>query len=203
MARHMARYPTAALVACTVTAALFFVMQALVRISAAAPPEQPRTPTMLSMVDVEDSPLETRELRPPPERLPPPPPPAQTPRNAEWEEPGQTPIGLPPQRVPEPRERPKPGLAYDGPLVVVIKPQPVYPSRAITQGLDGYVDVEFDVTTAGTVVNPRVIASSHAVFEKAALDAALRFRFKARVVDGVPQPSFGLRNRFTFQMERG
>ncbi len=195
----MARYPTAALVACTVTAALFFVMQALVRNSAATPPERPRTPTMLSMVDIDDSPLEICELSLPPERLPP----LQTLRNIEWEDPGQARVGLPPQRVPEWRERPRSGLAYDGPLVAVIKPQPVYPSRATVQGLEGYVDVEFDVTAAGTVVNPRVIASSHAVFEKAALDAALRFRFRARVVDGVPQPSYGLRNRFTFRMERG
>jgi len=197
----MTRYPAAALLACSITAALFFVMQALIRISAAAPADPPSTPTILTMVDVDDSPLETQELQPPPDRLPPSPP--ETRQDREWDDPGPVPTGMPLPRAPEPRERPQPGLTYDGPLVAVIKPQPNYPSRAIAQGLEGYVDVEFDVTAGGAVVNPRVIASSHAIFESSALDAAKRFRFKARVVDGVPQPSYGLRNRFTFQMERG
>ena len=69
--------------------------------------------------------------------------------------------------------------------------------------LEGWVVVEFDVSGSGTVENVRVIESSHRVFERAAVRAAERFRYRPRVVDGVPQPTRGVRNRFRFEMERG
>ena len=84
-----------------------------------------------------------------------------------------------------------------------VRVQPVYPVRAQTQGLEGHVLVQFDVMADGTVTNITVIESSHKVFERSAIEAAGRFRFKARVVDGVPQASYGLRNLFTFEMESG
>ena len=62
--------------------------------------------------------------------------------------------------------------------------------------------VRFDVNADGTVSNVTVMDSSSHVFERAAIKAARKFRFKARVVDGVPQPSYGLQNRFVFKMER-
>lgn len=94
-------------------------------------------------------------------------------------------------------------VMQDGPLVALVRVSPVYPVRATEQGLEGYVDVQFDITRDGTVTNVSVIASSHRLFEKAAISAAKKFRFKARVVDGVPKPSYGVRNRFRFKMEHG
>ena len=97
-----------------------------------------------------------------------------------------------------------PGIAThpDGPLVAMVRIQPVYPPRAITMNLDGWVLVQFDVNPDGTVANPTVVESSHSVFDKAAIDAVLKFRYKARVVDGVPRGVTGLRNLFRFEMER-
>ena len=91
----------------------------------------------------------------------------------------------------------------DGPLVTIVRVQPTYPIRASERGLEGFVTVEFDVLADGTVSNVRVIESSHSLFERPAIEAAEKFRFKPRVVDGIAQPSYGLRNRFTFEMERG
>jgi len=48
-----------------------------------------------------------------------------------------------------------------------------------------------------------VIESSHAIFEQAAIKAARKFRFKARVIDGIAQPTYGVQNRFVFRMESG
>ena len=62
--------------------------------------------------------------------------------------------------------------------------------------------MQFDVNPDGTVTNVTVVESSSKIFERAAIKAAQKFRFKARVVDGVPQPSYGLQNRFVFKMER-
>ncbi len=93
------------------------------------------------------------------------------------------------------------GILGDGPLVAIVRVQPVYPIRAQEQGLQGHVLVQFDVMADGTVTNITVIESSHRLFERPAVEAAERFRFKARVVEGVPQASYGLRNLFTFEME--
>jgi len=89
----------------------------------------------------------------------------------------------------------------DSPLVSIVRVQPVYPPRATTLGLEGFVTVGYDVSPAGSVMNVVVLNSSHPIFEKAAMDAAYRFRFKPRVVDGLPTGTTGMRNRFRFEME--
>ena len=95
------------------------------------------------------------------------------------------------------------GWMQDGPLVAIVRVEPAYPARAAQDGLEGYVTLRFDVNPDGTVSNITVISSSHKIFEKAAIKAAARFRYKARVVDGIAQATFGLESRFRFEMERG
>ena len=73
--------------------------------------------------------------------------------------------------------------------------------RAITRNLEGYVIVEYDVLTNGTVANVRVVESSSSIFERAAMNAAKRFRYKARVVDGVAQVSRGIHTKISFHMD--
>lgn len=89
----------------------------------------------------------------------------------------------------------------DGPLVNITKVSPSYPKRAEAMGLEGTVLVEFDVTAEGQVVNVVVIESSSPIFEKEAVRAAYRFRYKPRTVDGVAYASRGLRNLFRFEFE--
>ena len=89
----------------------------------------------------------------------------------------------------------------DGPLVSLILVQPTYPIWASRKGLEGYVIVQFDVLSDGYVANVVVIESSNSVFEGAAIKAAERFRFRPKVVDGVPQVSTGIQNIFRFRME--
>lgn len=96
----------------------------------------------------------------------------------------------------------KPGIS-DGPLVAMIRVAPVYPTRATSDGLEGYVIVEFDVMPDGSTANIRVIESSHRVFERSAMNAAKKFRYKARVVNGEPLATQGVRNKFTYEIERG
>jgi len=91
---------------------------------------------------------------------------------------------------------------HDGPLVTMVRVQPVYPPRALAMNLEGWVLVQFDVNPDGNVANATVIESSHPVFEKSAIDTVLKFRYKARVVDGVAQATTGLQNLFRFRMER-
>ena len=94
------------------------------------------------------------------------------------------------------------GLAVsDGDYLPIVKVSPVYPRRALSRGIEGYVIVEFTVTAAGTVKNPIVIESTSSLFEKAAVNAALKFKYKPRVVDGVPIEVKGVRNKITFKLE--
>jgi len=92
-------------------------------------------------------------------------------------------------------------ITNNGPLMVIVRVQPHYPAVAQSRGLEGFVVVRFDVLSDGTVGNVAVLKSSSSIFERSAMQAASRFRFKARVVDGVPQTSTGVQYQFTFKLD--
>ncbi|NGP54210.1 energy transducer TonB [Thioalkalivibrio sp. XN8] len=91
----------------------------------------------------------------------------------------------------------------DGDYLPIVKVAPVYPQRALARGIEGYVVVEFTVTRAGTVTDVSVLeAEPPGMFEEAARNAALKFKYKPRVVDGEAIEVHGVQNRITFQLER-
>jgi protein TonB len=61
--------------------------------------------------------------------------------------------------------------------------------------------MSFTVTTAGTVRDPIVMFSTSSLFERAATRAVLKFKYKPRVVDGVPVDVPGVKTRISFQIE--
>jgi protein TonB len=89
----------------------------------------------------------------------------------------------------------------DGEYLPIVKVAPVYPSRALTRGLEGYVIVEFTVTRQGTVRDPVVVESTSSLFERAATEAALKFKYKPSVIDGEPVEVPGVRNKITFEIQ--
>lgn len=91
--------------------------------------------------------------------------------------------------------------ASDGDYLPIVKVAPIYPRRAQERGLSGYVIVEFTVTKFGTVVDAKVIESTNSVFNHAALKAALKFKYKPKVVDGQPIDVAGVLHKITFEME--
>jgi protein TonB len=90
----------------------------------------------------------------------------------------------------------------DGEYLPIVKVAPVYPSRALSRGLEGYVIVEFTVTRTGTVRDVLVVESTSTLFERAATTAALKFKYKPRVIDGEPVEVPGVRNKITFEIAR-
>lgn len=71
------------------------------------------------------------------------------------------------------------------PLQIVSGPDPVYPPAARSAGIEGRVTVRYDVSAKGTVVNPHIVeAEPESVFDRAALEAVSRWRFRPPVVDG-------------------
>jgi protein TonB len=70
-------------------------------------------------------------------------------------------------------------------VVVLSRPRPSYPRDALRNRQEGWVKLSFTVTTGGTVSNPRVVASKpRRVFDRAALQAIRKWRFKPRLVNG-------------------
>jgi len=90
----------------------------------------------------------------------------------------------------------------DGEYLPIVKVAPVYPARAAARGLEGYVIVEFTVTRTGTTKDIRVVESSNSLFDRAAIDAAAKFKYKPRVINGEPVEVPGVRNRITFVLEK-
>ncbi|MFT5139461.1 MAG: protein TonB [Lysobacterales bacterium] len=69
------------------------------------------------------------------------------------------------------------------PLVVI---RPMYPRDAAMKGIEGWVKVAFTITEIGTVKDPSVLDSDPPrIFNREALRAILKWKFKPRVVDGV------------------
>jgi len=91
--------------------------------------------------------------------------------------------------------------ASDGEFLPIVKVAPQYPSRASSRGIEGYVILSYTVTKQGTVLNPVVIeAQPENIFNRAAIKSALRYKYKPRVIDGVPQDVPGVKTRITFKL---
>jgi protein TonB len=95
------------------------------------------------------------------------------------------------------------GFFSDGDYMPIVQVAPQYPRRAADLGLEGFVILEFTVTREGTVRDPRVLESSHEIFDRSAIDAVLRFRYRPRVIDGEPVEVPGVRFRITFEIWDG
>ena len=193
------RFLSSAALGATVTASILLLMDTLIELNPLQIAETRRTPPIIFVRVIEDEIIITDER--PIDPIDPPPALPVTPRSSAQTETGNF-TGVRPQaeRPPETSVIPDFGPA-NASLVSIIKVQPNYPPRAAAKGIEGYATVRFDVTPMGTVVNPVVIESSSSLFHKSAIDAALRFRFRAPVVDGEAQAVYGVVNRFVFRME--
>ena len=90
----------------------------------------------------------------------------------------------------------------DGDYLPIVKVAAVYPRRAQSRGIEGFVVVEFIVTKTGSVKGAQVVtAKPEGVFDRAALDAVVKFKYKPRVVDGVAMEVAGVQNRITFEID--
>lgn len=201
----MPRFIIAFFVSLAITLGLFFLMQSLIKMGGSALTEPPKG-SVLDFVRVkQEETVEQKERKP---RKPPKP-----------EQP-------PPQMQPQQMDSPSPdaeassmdfsaevgddgglegGLALDsgdGEYLPIVKVSPVYPRRALQRGIEGFVIVEFTVSKQGAVKDPVVVeANPEGIFEQAAIDAAMKFKYKPRVVNGEATEVSGVQNRITFQID--
>ena len=195
-----ANFATAITSSTGVTLALLYVMNLLIGIQPQALVE-PRERMIVNWIHVPDpeEPPQTIEKKLKRETFEPP----VTPKTENTGDPETGPGYSMPSVPPPPVGKYKgPGtLIQDGPLVALVRVSPTYPVRAQQSGLEGWVLVQFDVLATGTVANIQIVESSAAVFENSARNAAERFRFKPRVIDGIALETRGIQNLFRFHME--
>ncbi len=89
----------------------------------------------------------------------------------------------------------------DAEYMPIVRVVPIYPRQAAVLGLEGHVIVSFTVTTTGTVRDVIIIESTNAIFNRAAVQAALKFKYKPRVIDGVPVEVHDVQTKLTFLLE--
>ncbi len=89
----------------------------------------------------------------------------------------------------------------DGEYLPIVKVAPVYPSRALDMGIEGYCLLEYTVTRAGSVQDVVVVECTNYLFERTAAQAALKFKYKPRVIDGEPVDVRGVFHKITFMLE--
>ena len=95
------------------------------------------------------------------------------------------------------------GAGADTDTIPLVRVNPLYPPRAQARGVQGWVLVEFTVTKQGTVDNVVVIdADPEGYFERAAVNAVKKYRYKPRVADGVAVDRPGVRLVISFALEQ-
>jgi len=194
--RYSASFGSAALI----TLGLLLVMQAMIATGPAALTERIAYRIVdFVRVATPPPPVETRK---PLERIPEPAvrPPLLPPERGGTAGPGVA-IRVPTGPTPGPPTRG--GLSrLDGDLLPIVKVQPSYPPAALRRELEGYVIVRFTVTRTGAVTDVVAEESSNPIFERAAIEAAYRFRYRPRVINGEGVDVEGVRNRVTFEIDR-
>ncbi|MGZ8182917.1 MAG: TonB family protein [Methylobacter sp.] len=96
-----------------------------------------------------------------------------------------------PVSAPQPVSRPAPAAVSSEPristsVIPLERVPPKYPARAADRHIEGWVKIEFTITTDGTVDDAVVVEAEPAeVFDDAALKAIRQWTFKEKIVNGV------------------
>ncbi len=94
------------------------------------------------------------------------------------------------------------GAPTDGDILPLVRIEPRYPARALQREIEGWVLLEFSISPAGTVVNPFVVDSEpRRTFDRSALRAVSRWKYKPKVEDGVAVIRHGVQVVLTFELE--
>jgi protein TonB len=81
------------------------------------------------------------------------------------------------------------GGQQDGELMPLVRIAPQYPTRAAMDGIEGWVKLEFTITESGEVTDVKVTeAKPRRVFDREAIRAIRKWRFKPKRVNGKPVP---------------
>lgn len=190
------RVPVAAMVAVGITCGLFLLMYKLISMGSDQRTELDAISGIhFGPVEIPDEVIEKSRRKPPrpkPPGEPPPPPRLQVSRmdQAVQEIPD---MDIPPIEIPLTSGAgmfignfEQVGKTAEGDVIPIVRINPIYPREAALKGQEGWVRIEFTITETGTVKSPEVIdAMPPRIFNREAIRAILKWKFKPRVVDGV------------------
>lgn len=94
--------------------------------------------------------------------------------------------------------------ASDREVLPIVRVEPMYPTRALSRGIEGYVILEFTVLASGAVDEASVVileGQPEGMFDSAAERAVKKWKYRPKVVNGQPVPQYGIRTKLTFQLE--
>lgn len=78
---------------------------------------------------------------------------------------------------------------FDTDVIPMVRPNPKYPPRALQAGIEGYVILDVTIDADGSVSAVSVIESKpKRLFDREAIRAMKRWKFRPKIVDGKPQP---------------
>jgi len=197
------RYLFSIVVGSVITLSLIFVMHLLIEHAEDAISKE-STKHQLDFVRVKrNETLNTEDFTPEKPPKPPEVPPEVPPQDSDVVDPNAPTINIPAPTVSADVDIGGPGgmNIAEGDYLPIVRVAPVYPARALSRGVEGYVDMMFTVTTTGTVKDPVVTFSTSSLFDRAAERAVLKFKYKPRVVDGVPVEVPGVTTRIRFELE--
>jgi protein TonB len=94
------------------------------------------------------------------------------------------------------------GAPSDSDIIPLVRVLPQYPPQAASRGIEGWVIVEFTISAAGTVKDPVIVEyEPSSIFNRAMLRAIRKWKYKPKIVDGVPVERPGVRVRQNFLLE--
>lgn len=187
---------------------------AIWRITHIKPPEPQPLPVVLqvSMVKPPDEPPPPEPPKPPPPKEPPPkvvqktpPPIPQEMPKVITDTPVQNPIPPPPPAPPAPPAPPPPPPPPSSGNYLVIKEQakPIYPRKALRDGIEGKVTLLITVDEKGVPVEVKVVKSSgNFELDTAARNAAMKTLFVPVIYNGAPIKAQGLQE-IVFNLNEG
>jgi protein TonB len=83
----------------------------------------------------------------------------------------------------------------------LVRVEPQYPPQARQRKLEGWVQVRFTISTAGSVKDAVAVKSSHALFERSAVQAVSRWKYQPQLRSGKPAEAPGQQVVVRFKME--
>jgi protein TonB len=92
------------------------------------------------------------------------------------------------------------GLADREPLPLV-RVEPEYPPQARQRKVEGWVQVRFTISSAGSVRDAVVVKSSHSMFERYAVQAVNKWKYQPQLRGGQPTEAPGQQVIVRFRME--
>ena len=91
--------------------------------------------------------------------------------------------------------------SVDREVIPIFRIQPSYPRQAALQNIEGFVVLEFDITTAGNTDNITVIqASPPQIFNTSAIQALRKWKYKPKIEDGKAVRQNGLKVQLDFNL---